>query len=215
MFTSIFESVMNESSIAPFADWCKDFSSSFGPMIPIAIILLAMGLGFFGNRIIEFVRPVLLFLIGFVASVYWLYPLLKPEIPEVPGYVVGIIVGVFTAVISRFIYDIIYVGAIGFDTYNICMNALFFTEITAMTKGNLVLSICVATAVVIVAIIARQHLEMLITALAGGMGVAYFGNQVVNYAGAFNSEVSTTVFIIGLIFAAPMFIYQYYNRTLY
>lgn len=213
MFTSIFDSVMKETSMVPIVSAVTKFYNSLGPTIPILLLVLCLVVGFFGRRMTDVVRSVLLFAIGFVASIYWICPLLKDIIPTLPGYVVGISVGVFTAVMSRFIYNTVYVGAIGFDTYNICMNALFLVGLTSITKGNFALSFIVAVTVSLVAILLRQYLEMFITSLAGGVGVAFFGSQI--FSSGFNPEMATGIFIVGIVIAVPMFIYQYYNRILY
>lgn len=215
MFTSIFDSVMNEASIAPFATMCKDFYSSYGVIIAIAIMAICLIVGFFGRRLSPVVRTLLLFAVGFVASVYWLTPMVHTVFPVVPGYAVGIAVGIFVAVMSGFIYNIVYIGAIGFDVYNICFNALFIVEITSLTKGNLALCLGIAFAAVMIALGIRKYLEMIITAAGGGIGLAFFANELLHYADSFGTEPMTAILIVGAVLAVPMFLYQYYNRVIY
>jgi hypothetical protein len=156
-----------------------------------------------------------LFAIGFVASVHWVAPLIRGFVPAIPAYAIGLALGVFAAVMSRFIYNAVYVGVIGFDTYNICFNALFLVEITAFTKGNLPVSIVVAVVAVVIALLLRKYLEMIITAVAGGVGVAFFAKQLFDYTVYINLDPMTSIFIVGGALAIPMFIYQYYNRVIY
>lgn len=213
MFTSIFDSVMKEASMVPIVEAVTKFYNSLGPVIPIILTVLCLVVGFFGRRMTDVVRSVLLFAIGFVASIHWISPLIQDVIPAIPGYATGIAVGVFTAVMSRFIYNTVYVGAIGFDTYNICMNAMFFTAITSATQGNMALSITVAVAVSLVAILIRQYLEMVITSVAGGIGVAFFCTQI--FGSGFNPDMMPGIVVVGVLIAVPMFIYQFYNRIRY
>lgn len=215
MFTSIFDAVMKEASIAPFVGKVNEFIATLGFAFPIILIALCLIVGIFGRRLVDLVRVVLLFSIGFVASVYWICPLLTPVVPEIPGYAVGLTVGLVAAVLSRLIYNAVYVGAIGFDTYNICFTGMMLVEITALTKGNMELCIGIAVAVAIVALLIRKYLEMLITAAAGGIGIAYFANQLYDYAASFGADKTTTFIVVGSILALPMFIYQCRHRVIF
>lgn len=215
MFTSILNSVMNESSIAPFVATCKEYIASLGLAFPLILICLCLVVGLFGRRLSDTIRFLLLFAIGFVASVHWVAPLIQGFVPAIPAYAIGLAAGIFAAVMSRFIYNVAYVGVIGFDTYNICFNALFLVELTAYTKGNLAVSITVAVVATVIALLLRKYLEMIITAAAGGIGLAYFAKQIFDYTVYINLDRMTAILIVGGVLAIPMFIYQYYNRVIY
>ena len=154
-------------------------------------------------------------MIGFVASVYWVAPIITQVIPSIPAIGIGIAVGIFAAVLSRMIYNFVYVGCIGFDVYNICLNALFIVELTSLTKGNVGVSLVVAIVAVIIALLLRKYLEMLITAGLGAFGIAYFMKEIVDYTASINLDSMTTVAIVAVIVAIPCFIYQFYNRVIY
>ena len=124
-------------------------------------------------------------------------------------------IGILAAVMSRMIYDFVYIGCIGFDVYNICFNALFLVELTAMTQGNMATSLGVAVVATIIALLLRKYLEMIITAGIGGLGIAFFLKQIVDYTVNFNLDPNTSVIVVGALLAIPMFLYQYYNRVLY
>ena len=222
MITSILDSVMNEASIAPYVASFKDLYESLGIVIPIAIMALCLIVGFFGRRLSNVVRVVLLFAVGFIASVYWLVPMIAPMIPEdvqIPGYAIGLTAGFLAAIMSRFIYNAAYVGVIGFDVYNVCFNALILEEVTSATKGNLALSLGIAFAAVMIALALRKYAEMLVTAAAGGIGIAYFADTLLHYsetyAANFGMEPTVLMIVAGAVLAVPMFIYQYYNRVIY
>ena len=212
MFVSIFDSVMNEASIAPFVATAKEYVASLGSLIYIGLIAVCLFVGLFGRRFSGLVRVSLLFAIGFVASVYWLCPMVAKVAPQIPGYAIGLAAGLFMAVISRLIYNGVYIGAIGFDVYNICFNAMMFESVTALTKGNLPVSIGVASVAVLFALVIRKYLEMLITAAAGGIGIAFCVSKLYNYAELMNMELKVAMIIAGAVLALPMFIYQYRNR---
>ena len=214
MFTSIINSVMSEPSIAPFFASYQTFVEALGSFYPILLIALSLVVGLFGRRQSGLLRVVLLFAVGFVASVFWVAPVVQ-DFVTIPGYAIGLAFGILAAVMSRMIYDFVYIGCIGFDVYNICFNALFLVELTALTQGNLATSVGIAVVATIAALLLRKYLEMIITAGIGGLGIAFFLKQLVDYTVNFNLDPNTSVIVVGILLAIPMFIYQYYNRILY
>ena len=215
MFTSLLDSVMNEPSIAPFAQSYNSFVASLGSFVPFIMMALCLVVGLYGRRMSNVLRVVFLFAIGFVASVYWLTPLVQKVVPEIPGLAIGLTVGLLAAVLSRMIYNFVYIGCIGFDVYNICFNALFLVELTSFTKENLPVCIVVAVAAVIIALALRKYLEMIITAGVGGIGAAYYFKSFIDFTEYFSFEPLTTTLVAGAIVAIPLFVYQYRNRVIY
>ena len=215
MFTSILDSVMHESSVLPVTDAYNGFVESMGASYAYILLALCLVAGMFGRRLSGLIRVLILFSVVFVASVYWVAPIVQSFIPDIPAIGIGVAIGIFAAVMSRMIYNLVYVGCIGVDVFNICFNALFFIELTSLTEGNLIASIGAAAGATILAILVRKYLEMIITAGAGAFGVAFFANEIFGYAANFGMDSMTTIIIVGVILAVPMFIYQYYNRVLY
>ena len=215
MITSILKSVISEASIAPFVTMAEDFYNSYKIAFLIALAVICFVVGFFGRRISGIVRVIFIFAVGFVAAVYWGVPLMKDALPQIPGYAVGIAAGIFAAVMSRFIYDAVYVGVIAFDVYNIFYNALFFIELTSLAKGNLEVCLGITFAVVLVALLLRKYLEMIVTSAAGGIGIAFAVETIVSYSGYMGMDSLTAMLVVGGILAVPMFCYQYYNRVIY
>lgn len=216
MIVSILQSVISEASIAPFVSMAQNLYSSYKIAFLVALAVICLVVGFFGRRISGIVRVVLLFAVGFIAAMYWALPLVKDMLPpQIPGYAIGLAAGVFAAVMSRFIYDAAFIGVIAFDIYNICFNALYFTEITSLTKGNLALCLGIAFAVVLIALAARKYLEMIVTAAAGGIGIAFAVENIVSYSGMIGLSPLVAILAAGAVLAVPMFCYQYYNRVIY
>ena len=215
MFTSILDSVLTEPSVAPYVDKYNGFVASLGDFFPYVLIALCLMVGLFGRRLSGPIRVVLLFAIGFVASVHWVAPFVQQYVPTVPALYVGLAVGLLAAVLSRMIYNFVYIGCIGFDVYNICFNAMFLVEVTAFTQGNLVYSVGAGVAAVVIALFLRKYLEMIITAAAGGVGVAFFVKNLFDYTASFSYDPNVTMFVLGAIIAVPMFIYQYRNRVIF
>ena len=215
MFTSILDSVMQESSVAPITSAYNSFVALLGGFFPFLVMALCLVIGLFGRRLADVIRVVLLFAIGFVASVYWLAPLIQQFVPEIPALAVGLVVGLLCAVLSRMIYNFVYIGCIGFDTYNISYSALFLAPLTALTEGNLPLCIALGLIAVIITLLVRKHIEMIITAAIGGIGVAFFVKSLFDYTTLVPFDPNLSMVVLGLVLAVPMFVYQYRNRYIY
>jgi hypothetical protein len=215
MFTTILDAVLKEASIAPYYAMYEGFVASLGQLFPFLLIALCFFVGMFGGRFSGIIRVVLLFSVGFIASVYWVAPFIGDFFPQIPALWVGLAAGVVAAVFSRLVYNLAYIGCISFDVYNICFGALFFVELTSYTQGNNQLSLMVAAGAVIIALFLRKYLEMLVTAAAGGIGVAFFVKPLFDYTVYFEGEPMVPVVIVGSIIAIFLFIYQYRSRVYY
>lgn len=213
MFTSILDSVLSESSVAPYVESFKGFTASLGQLYPVLVIALCLVVGLFGRKLSGLIRVLLLFAIGFVSSVYWAAPFIAKFVPGIPAVGLGVAVGVIAAVLSKMIYNLTYIGCIGFDVYNICFNALFLVEFTANTKGDAQLSLIFAVIAVIIALFLRKYLEMIITAAAGGIGIAFFVSTLYDFTTYFEYDPNMTKFILGGILAIPFFFIQFRNRS--
>ena len=212
MFTSILDSVLTEPSIAPYVESFKGFAASLGELFPFLVIALCLIVGAFGRKLSGLIRVALLFAIGFVSSVYWVAPFIAKFVPGIPAVGIGVIVGVIAAVLSKMIYNLTYIGCIGFDVYNICVNALFLTELTVHTQGDVRFSLVIAAAAVLLALGVRKYLEMIITAAAGGVGIAFFVKTIYDYTTHFEYDANMTMFILGGVIAIPLFFFQYRDR---
>ncbi len=216
MFTEILDAVWAEQSIAPFKASFDAFLAANSAVVPYVFMAICLIIGLFGRRLTGVIRVCLLFAIGFVASVYWIVPFVNTYVPAIPGYVVGLVIGVIAACLSNFIYNAAYIGAIGFGIFNMCYSGTILVELTAFTKDNWIASLIAAIVVVIIALIIRKYLEMLITAAIGGIDFASTLTGVFNYTVyvTFLSPVTTSLFA-GIILAVIFFIIQYRNRIRY
>ena len=215
MFKTILDSVLNEASIAPITAKVNGFIASLGDVYPFILVALCLIVGLFGRRLSAVVRSLLLFAVGFVASVHWLLPLVQPYVPQLTGLVLGIAAGVLAFVLSGMIYNFAYIGVIAYGVYTVCYNATFLPELTVYTQGNLPATVAVVAVVVIIGLLLRKYLEMIITAAAGGVGVAYFVKMLFDYTASFNADPQTTMYVAGAVLAIPMFLYQYRNRVIF
>jgi uncharacterized membrane protein YjjB (DUF3815 family) len=90
-------------------------------------------------------------------------------------------------------------------------------EVFYMKIFNIVWKVLLAVAAVavIIALFLRKYLEMLITSLLGGMGIAYFANTFFDYASRIKLTNETVIVLAGLILMVPMFLYQLRHRRFF
>lgn len=213
MLTKLFDTVMADPSIAPHVDFIQDFTEPLGLFLGIALAALLLALGFFGQRMFGFVRWALVFVVGFFAGAGWLAPALQKFAPALDALIVGVAAGLILAVLSRFIYNVVFVAVIGFDVFNICYNALFFPGLEAMTKENLPISIAIALVCVFIALVLRKYLEMIITSGIGGIALAFaIKSFLFDFTAFLPLAPVTSAVILGAVLAVVMLIYQYRNR---
>lgn len=215
MFTEILDAVLAEQSIAPFKASFDAFIASIQSFLPYVLIALCLLIGVFGKRLFGLIRVLLMFAVGFIASVYWCAPIVISVVPSLPAYAIGIAFGILLAVLSRMIYDIVFAGVIGFDVYNICFNALFLVEITSLTQNNLALSVVIAVVFVIIALILRKYMEMLVTSGIGGIGLAFAVKNIYDYTVFMPLDANTTAIFAGVVASVIMFVVQFKNRIRY
>jgi hypothetical protein len=213
MFTKFFDTVMADPSIAPTIEAIENFIEPLGLFIGIALVSLLLGLGFFGQRIFGFVRWVLVFMVGFLLGAGVIAPLLQTFAPALNPLIFGLLIGLILAVLSGFIYNVVFVAVIGFDTFNICFNALYFPALVSLTKGNIVVSAVITVVAIIIALNLRKYVEMIITSGIAGIAIAF---AVKSYFYDFTAIIplapAASAVIIGLVISTVMYIYQYRNR---
>ena len=213
MLTKLIDTVFADPSIAPHVEFIEEFIEPLGLFIGVALVALLLGLGFFGQRIFDFVRWALVFIVGFFVGAGWLAPALQLLAPSLSAPIVGVAVGLILAVLSRFIYDIVFVSVIGFDAFNICFNALFFPGLVALTKGNIPLSVGIALVCVFLALTLRKYFEMIITSGIAGIALAFaVKSYLFDYTAFLPLAPATSAVILGAVVAVVMVIYQYRNR---
>ncbi len=215
MFTQIFDSVWSEPSLAPITTAIDSFIASSKAYLPYILMALCLIVGLFGRRLSGLIRVVLLFLVGFIAGVYWCAPVIQKVVPNFTALLIGLLFGILAAVLSFLIYNIAYATCIGYDVYNICFSGLYLVEVTAFTKGNLEVSLAIAAITVIVAFVLRKYLEMILTAGIGGVGIAFLVKGVYDYTAFVALDANTTAIIAGAVLAVIMFVIQFRNRLRY
>lgn len=213
MLTKLFDTVIADPSIAPYVEPFMDFIEPLSFFFGIALAALCLLMGLFGQRMFGFIRWALVFVVGFVAGAGLLAPIVQKFAPAINALMVGLAVGLILAVLSRFIYNVVFVAVIGFDTYNICYSALFIPALESFSKGDMVKSIAVAVICVIIALILRKYLEMIVTAGIGGIGLAFaIDTKLFTYTNFLPLDATLCAIIFGSVITLVMLVYQFKNR---
>ncbi len=212
MLTELFDTVFTDPSISPFKEAFDNILASLGAALPYVLIALCLIVGLFGRRLSGLIRVLILFSAGFIAGAGFVAPAVADIIPLFTPLSIGLVIGLITAALSFFIYNVLYAGCIGYDVYAICFGGTILAEITAFTKGNQVLCIIIAVVTVVLAFLLRKYLEMLLTSGIGGIGIAYVVKGLYDYTALVPLEADTVAIIAGSVLALIMFVIQFRTR---
>ena len=216
MFTQLINDFLADSSVAQYYGIVKDYLLQYKLYAAIGAAVLILIFGLYGQRLFGLVRWLLVFAAGFVAGVVFAAPFIQDFAKSANSLLIGALCGLVLAVLSKTIYNIAYIGAIGYGVFTVCYNAMFIPFLENYTKGNAKISAVVAVAFVIIALLLRKYLEMILTAGLVGFGLPILVNKFVYCFTVFVPlEPMYTICGIGLIFSAMMFIHQFRRRASY
>lgn len=173
--------------------------------LPLAFLVLALIETFVGKRILGFQKFVVCFILGFEYGVLYVSNLLD-SIVVIDHWIAGLVIGIIAALLSKLIYFLAYVGAIGYAVYFIAYTGTYLpAEISAFTVDNMVYSLVAAGAVVLLALILRKWIEMVGTSALGAWAVFKSVDMLVNFnsieaiAQNYDMIMYIAVAVIGLI----------------
>ena len=141
------------------------------PYLPFVYIGLGALLALLGKRIFPLPRFLAFLWLGFMLGTYYLSPLVLSVLPEMPAWIIGVVVGVIAAVLSKFLYFIAYAVAVGYPIYVLCFS-VFLVEAMTPVGGRYWVALAIALAIVVVAFLLRKFIEMLGTSRLGGFIIA-------------------------------------------
>lgn len=185
--------------------------------VPFVLVALCLLPALLGKRIFSFLRFLAFFGAGFILSVHLLSPLIEPFIPGLPAWVIGVITGVVAAVLSKFLYYILYALVSGYCVYIIIFKGMILPELMTFATGNMLVSLAFAAAAIIIAFLLRKYIEMMGTALLGAWGIAETVRLWWDYPAldAFVGIEFVPVLVITLALGIICFIIQFVTRVRY
>ena len=141
--------------------------TSFIWILVVACLLSA----FFGRKIMGAVRFCVFFIIGFFAGIYFLAPILPAKI-GIPAVVAGLVIALIAAILSKFLYTLVYVFFFGYGAYSTLLSLLLLNPTAAYSNTKAILCLAVSVVVVILALVFRKYIEMALTSFFGALGAA-------------------------------------------
>ena len=162
---SIYDAVMGNGNIS---SWWETFTGYLDMVPAIAVsgvlLLLSLVMVFFGKRLLGLTKFLAFFAAGFGLGVAYL-AIHIPSSINFPHWIVGIVVGVVCALLSRVLYFAAYVGVAGYSAYLASISGYILPE---FTKGNKIIALVFAAVAIVVCLLLKKLIEMLGTATLGG-----------------------------------------------
>ncbi len=172
------------------------------PAIAVSGVLLVLSLiqVFFGKKLLGLQKFLGCFVAGFALSVVYLVDFI-PETIQISPLIVGLVVGIVAALLCKLVYFLAYIGVAGYAAYAVCMGGYYLPEaVTAITKGNMVVSLVVAGVVIIVVLILKKLIEMVGTATLGAYCAWLSVVAILGHLGlAFEASALATVKLVVMI----------------
>ena len=212
IYQAIVDLLLDISSNADVLAWWGgtwEVLSFLGIWIPISLGVIFLIVTLFGKKIFSLLRFTAFFISGFVAGVYWLSPLVLPVIPTLPTWVIGVVGGIVSGVLSKLLYILFYAIVSGYSVY------LFFCGgMIVPLAGNYVVALIAAVAAIVFAFIFRKYIEMAGTSMLGGFGVATVIRHFYDFTAwePFVGREWLGMLILTVVVAILGFIVQYTTR---
>ena len=165
--TGIYEAATTQGAVATIWEMLKAYTLLIPAATALAFLAVAFLETFAGKKLLPLQKFLGAFFVGFIAGAYFIYPMVADFLP-LTDLIVGLIVGVVAALVCRLVYFLAFVLCIGYPVYFLCMTGAI-APLAAMTQNNLTMSGAVALGAILVALIFRKWVEMLGTAVLGGL----------------------------------------------
>ena len=202
---SFYYALTENPSISAVWNGIMDVFHPVSIIFMLVVVAVCLAVAFFGRKIMPILKFLSFFVLGFVFGTHLLAPLLPPEV-SIPDWIIGIVLALIAAVLSRFLYVILYVTAVGYSAYVLIYYG-FYLQLDAMYSGSRVAAGIIAAVIAIVlALLFRKYIEMAGTAALGAFcAVWVFRNYVYDFTtwqlfgGNVLVAVLVTTILVGLL----------------
>lgn len=163
---SFFEDVIANPDVSAVKDALLNVIQPIYSIALIVGIVLALIMAFFGKKIMGAINFVLFFALGFLLGTHLLAPLLPPDI-ALPGWIIGVVLALILAVLSKFIYIAFYAVAGGYSVYVLAYYGFFIIEAPTFSNSRAIGCLIAALVAVVILFVFKKYIEMLITSVLG------------------------------------------------
>ncbi len=139
--------------------------------VPFVFLAIYIIMAIFGKKLFSLIRFIIFFGAGFLLGIHLLAPIILPVFEILPPWLIGVVVGVVAAVLSKFLYYIVFAVAVGYPMYVLSFRTILEGVMT-VEGGKHWVALLIAAVVVVVAFLLRKYIEMLGTSLLAGWGLA-------------------------------------------
>lgn len=167
----LFNYVFSDPNIVTVNEFIRLSISVVEPYLPFIYIGLSLLLVFLGKRMFALPRFLAFLWLGFLLGTYYLSPLVLSVLPDMPAWIIGVVVGIIAAVLSKFIYFVAYAAVVAYPVYQLSFS-LFLVDVLTPEGGRYWVALAIALVVVVIFFLLRKFIEMLGTAALGGFFIA-------------------------------------------
>ncbi len=185
-FTELWKLAFANEHIVSMNAWFSGILTPVLSYVPYFFIALWLVVWLFGKRLFGFFRFVAFFLVGYVLGIYYLSVPFAVHFPAIPGWAVGLVIGLALGALSPILYYVLYAVVAGYGSYLLCISGTILPEI----KGNYVVGLIVAAVALILLLVIHNFVERFGTAFLG----AYFMLYIVIHC-IFDFTVPVLVFL--------------------
>lgn len=164
--SSLYESVVSDGAVLSIWDWLKNLSTGLWTALPYILMALGVIVLLFGKKMGGFVKFVGFFIVGFFLGVYFLASVIPPEVPIAP-WVVGIVVAILAAVLSKMLFVTAYSVIVLYSVYRLCYHGFFFDNQQLFSVGKSLTALAVAAIVLVLTLIFFRFVQMLVFSVLG------------------------------------------------
>ena len=167
--TELCKAAFTNEHIVTMDAWFKGILQPVLAYIPYVFIALWAVVWLFGKRLFKLIRFIAFFLAGFVLGIYYLSGPVLTHFPDVPGWAVGLAVGLVLAVLSPILYYALYSVVVVYGTYLLCISGVLLIEL----KGNYAVGLIVAAVALLLFLVIHNFVERFGTAFLGAYFMLY------------------------------------------
>ena len=137
-------------------------------VVPAVLALVGLVVAFSGRRLLNLLKFLVCAGAGYYLGSVVLFPYVAAYVAAygVDNVIVGAVLAVIGAILSKFAYAVVFAGAFGYAAYT------FLPTYVVALQGNFAYPIVAAVAVGLLALLFRGLLETVLTSVAGGAAFA-------------------------------------------
>ena len=130
------------------------------------LIVSCLCVAFFGRKIMGAVKFCAFFFAGFCVGTHFIAALLPSQI-DIPSWIIGIVIALIAAVLSKFLYVLLYFVFFGYGTYAFVFYLIMLNPAETYTNTKAIVCLILGVIVTVVAFVFRRFVEMAVTSLLG------------------------------------------------